>query len=615
MTKPRPAVHDYSRSLAVLLGTWEYTDLPSLGAARNSYRRMTKLLTGPLCGWPPDRLLRLDSNSSPSDIHDQLIRALQPVADVALFYYVGHGQIGEGDQLCLTLSRTSTEFHRRHATSLTFSAVRHALLNCEATTKIVILDCCFSGQATQPSNSLAGVSAVREDLATTVADHAFGTGAYTMAAAGAYGTAEYETGGRHPETYFTKYLADLVEQGVPAEPAVLKLEPLFLRLRDSLASAHLPIPVRRNIDSGGDFVFARNAALTERQSDPQAETQSLRTATAGMPAATSLDGLGPPREPVSQRDESPPPAGKPLPVRRPSRRLPVLASVVLSVAALATVAGWLLTRSLEASGSSTTSAAYPFRQVRYGDGLAIERTWTLAGRNGTQFTEVIRAKNATASVLDVSFEEPAVPAAVPDLRSASFTPGPPKILDRGQVLQWHLQVPAKASITISYSANVPAGEISRSRLQSWAHEFTARARTLPEPARPEPVLPAARLRTLAIHPLKVHLILGQTKQLKLTGLLSDGQQAPASDLSDPVWRSDDPSAVTVNSSGKIKAVGDRRTRITVTIDGISVSIYVSVDVTGQSGQGPGGGTQAPRPVNSSTPTPTPTVVTSTPPPI
>jgi Bacterial Ig-like domain (group 2) len=123
------------------------------------------------------------------------------------------------------------------------------------------------------------------------------------------------------------------------------------------------------------------------------------------------------------------------------------------------------------------------------------------------------------------------------------------------------------------------------------------------------------LRTLAIHPLKVHLILGQTKQLKLTGLLSDGQQAPASDLSDPVWRSDDPSAVTVNSSGKIKAVGDRRTRITVTIDGISVSIYVSVDVTGQSGQGPGGGTQAPRPVNSSTPTPTPTVVTSTPPPI
>jgi len=604
-------MRDYSGSLAVLLGTWEYTDMPSLVAAENSYRRMTRLLTGPLCGWPPNRLVRLDSDSSPSDVHDRLITALEPVADVALFYYVGHGQIGEGDQLCLALSRTRTEFHRRHATSLTFSAVRQALLNCRATTKIVILDCCFSGQATEPSNSLAGAStALQEDLATTLADHAFGTGAYTMAAAGAYGTAEYETGGQHAETYFTKYLADLIEHGIPGEPAVLKLEPLFLRLRDNLATANLPTPVRRNVDAGGDFAFAHNAAPPEDQYDPEAEIRRLRAIAENAPGATGQ------REALAVQ-EAGPRAGESLEraptkprvtVQRTTKGRTMLLGTVLGVAAIATVAGWLLTRGPQAKGTSATSAAYAFRQTRYADGLVIDRSWTLAGRNGSRFTETIKASSATASALKVSFQEPTLPAALRDLASASFAPAPPKILDHGQVLQWQLQVPAKGSITVSYDATVPADGISKGRLQHWAHEFAMRAASLPKPA---PL--AVRLRSLAIHPHSIHLTVGRKLQLSVTGLLSNGRQAPASELSGIVWQSHDPSAVTVTSSGKVTAVGKGTARISATVGGISVSIYVHV--TAPARQSPGGSAQNPQPGNSEHPTSSPSVTTSTPPPI
>jgi len=600
-------MRDYSGSLAVLIGTWEYTDMPPLVAARNSYLRMTRLLTGPLCGWPSNRLVRLDSGSSPSDVHDRLITALEPVADVALFYYVGHGQIGEGDQLCLALSRTRTEFHRRHATSLTFTAVRQALLNCKATTKIVILDCCFAGQATEPSNSL---SAVKEDLATTVADHAFGTGAYTMAAAGAYGTAEYETGGQRPETYFTKYLADLVQHGIPGEPSVLKLEPLFLRLRDNLTAANLPTPVSRNVDAGGDFVFARNAAPPEDQYDPEAEIRRLRAIAESAPAAAGQRGAGAVHDAERRSDEPLERAATRTRVtaRRTTASRKVLLGAVLGVVASATLAGWLLTRSPEAKGSDATSAGYSFHPVLYADGLRIERSWTLAGRNGSQFTETIKASSTTGSALNVSFQEPTMPAAVRDLASASFAPGPPKILDHGQVLQWKLQVPAKGSIAISYDATVPADGISKNRLQHWAHDFAMRSSSLPKPASP-----AVELRSLAIHPQRVHITIGRKKQLSVTGRLSNGQQAPAGALSGIVWQSNDPAAVTVTSSGKIMAVGEGTARISASVGGISVSVYVYV--TAPVGHSPGGSVQNPQPGSSGHPTTTPTVSTSTPPPI
>ena len=55
----RPPLRDYGRSFAVLMGTWDYAFLNRVPAAKHSLRRMAGLLSGPLCGWPQDRLLIL----------------------------------------------------------------------------------------------------------------------------------------------------------------------------------------------------------------------------------------------------------------------------------------------------------------------------------------------------------------------------------------------------------------------------------------------------------------------------------------------------------------------------------------------------------------------------
>ena len=180
-------LHDYSQSRAVVIGTWDYDHLPPVTAAANSLNRMVSLLTGPLCGWPEGRMLVVANERSPGALPDRLITAFEDIIDVALFYYVGHGQIDMDDQLCLSLVASRTEANRRAATSLPFQAVRRALLDSSATTKIVILDCCFAGLANRPANTLAA-------LPDDVLDKTAGAGAYTMAASGAYTTAWFETG-------------------------------------------------------------------------------------------------------------------------------------------------------------------------------------------------------------------------------------------------------------------------------------------------------------------------------------------------------------------------------------------------------------------------------------
>jgi hypothetical protein len=121
-------------------GTWTYTHLTAVPAARNSLDRMQNLLLGPWCGWPTEQVAVLGDLQSPGDLPDRLVTLFGDATDVALFYYVGHGQIDDEDQLCLGLVGSRTEPHRRATTSLPFDAVRRALLRSPAAMKIVILD-------------------------------------------------------------------------------------------------------------------------------------------------------------------------------------------------------------------------------------------------------------------------------------------------------------------------------------------------------------------------------------------------------------------------------------------------------------------------------------------
>jgi hypothetical protein len=173
---------DRSRSRAVLVGSSHYTELTPIPAAANRLTRMQQLLTGPLCAWPAAQVTVVDNGPAPGDLPDRLIDWYAQATDVALFYYVGHGQTDDEDQLCLGLTGSRLQAERRATTSLTFHSVRRAVRTSPAAVKIVILDCCFAGQAVHGPHTLAG-----KDIDVTALTSA--TGACTLAATGPYSTA------------------------------------------------------------------------------------------------------------------------------------------------------------------------------------------------------------------------------------------------------------------------------------------------------------------------------------------------------------------------------------------------------------------------------------------
>lgn len=247
---------DFSRSRAVLIGTWDYRYLSAVPAAEHSLNRMRALLAGPLCGgWPDDSILVVRNQSRPGDLPEQLTRRFHQAVDVALFYYVGHGQYDNDDELCLGLADSSDDAYLRTATSLPFDAVRKAFQSSRAVTKIAIVDCCY-----------AELAAGRNTLGPQQPDLPRSAGFYLMMASGASYTAWFQsaTDSAVPQTYFTKYLADVIERGIPGQPAALTLGPIFDRVSDALVSDGMPEPRHRSSDHAARYVFARNTAARRR---------------------------------------------------------------------------------------------------------------------------------------------------------------------------------------------------------------------------------------------------------------------------------------------------------------------------------------------------------------
>ncbi|MFG2949632.1 caspase, EACC1-associated type [Streptomyces adustus] len=258
MTIPEP-LYDYARSRAVLIGVWDYEHLPPVASAtRNSLDRMTDLLQGPRCGWPrssgspADRLQIVRNPRRRNNLPDDLMRWFEDATDLALIYFVGHGRL-YGDELCLALAESPLSGSAQKTTGLRFSDVREALEESQAATKVVILDCCFSGQATLPRHTLS---------APAIAELTHCSGAITLTATDAYRTAWYEpdsTSG-HPQTHFTRYLVDAIETGADGHPHGVSLEAAFATASAALVRDGKPRPTQSVRHHAGRFVIARGSA-------------------------------------------------------------------------------------------------------------------------------------------------------------------------------------------------------------------------------------------------------------------------------------------------------------------------------------------------------------------
>jgi hypothetical protein len=176
----------------------------------------------------------------------QLRRVAEEALDLLLVYYAGHGLIGS-DSYELYLPLQESQYDDPYYTALPFDGIRRAMRDSPARTRVLILDCCFSGRAiedvmAEPGSALLGQLEV--------------AGTFLLAATPPNVPAMAPTGARN--TAFTGALLTAFRDGIPGGPELLTLDDLY---RSTLRTAQvlgLPKPQRRGTATADQLVLARN---------------------------------------------------------------------------------------------------------------------------------------------------------------------------------------------------------------------------------------------------------------------------------------------------------------------------------------------------------------------
>ncbi|WP_431042116.1 caspase, EACC1-associated type [Streptomyces sp. P1-3] len=242
---------DPERSRAVLIGTSSYTDeeLPDLPVVRRTVADLASALTDWSYGIldVPHCTVLLDGDDL-IETQRALKSAAQSAEDLLLVYYVGHGLIG-ARRHDLHLGLKHSELEDPELGSLSFDRVRDIVLDSPAASKVIILDCCFSGRAlngtmTAPAAVVSGQIEV--------------AGSYVLTSSQRNQVSLVLDGEEH--TAFTGRLLRLLREGVPDGPELLGLDELYRELARTMKAEGLPTPLKRVTRTAELLALGRNRA-------------------------------------------------------------------------------------------------------------------------------------------------------------------------------------------------------------------------------------------------------------------------------------------------------------------------------------------------------------------
>lgn len=248
----------YASARAVLIGTATYTaqDLDEIPHSYRNIRGLSACLTDiELGSFAPEHVTLVDDPATPADIMQPLTAAAAEAEDVLLIYYSGHGLLqGEGSDLhlCLTGSESDAPW-----SSLPFSYLATVIRQASAATKVVILDCCYSGRA--HGDLMADESQlVKNQLAVE--------GLYCLTSAPEKRRSKAPEGATY--SAFTSHVLAVVNEGVVGAGPLLRMSDLYGEVRKRMRATSFPLPEQCNKKDAGSFPLVRNRAYASPDAQP-----------------------------------------------------------------------------------------------------------------------------------------------------------------------------------------------------------------------------------------------------------------------------------------------------------------------------------------------------------
>ena len=251
-TQPQSLSFDPAQSRFVLIGTGRYTQdpkgLPQLPSAVNNLREFERILLDPeIVGVPHHCITIIQDPRDKADLSRQLFDAARSASDLLLIYYVGHGLLGyHTKQLYLAVEQTAEE--NVDFSGYPFDEIRILLDASSARQRLLILDCCFSGNALE--GALGSIDGLIDSNITIKST-------YTIASAPPNRLSIAEPGEKY--TAFSAELFDLLAHGTGGPEKFIDADLLFDNLIKRIAlKPKLPPPRRRDKYDGSRIVIARN---------------------------------------------------------------------------------------------------------------------------------------------------------------------------------------------------------------------------------------------------------------------------------------------------------------------------------------------------------------------
>jgi hypothetical protein len=240
------ALPNLDLSRAVLIGTSAFENLPNLPAVRNNLTGLSAALSDNRFGiLAPDSCVIVDSPETTASFLRRLRAIARQAEDFLLVYYAGHGLRHQTRDL-LYLAVQDTDPEAPEGTAVRFDSVREVIEDSPARTRLLILDCCYSGMALGAMSS------------STIDPRDVAVGGTTVITSSPKNMISHSPLGER-FTAFSGELISLLATGSPIAGEPLTVDSAYRSLRVALARRNLPEPKRKLTDTSGDILLRRPA--------------------------------------------------------------------------------------------------------------------------------------------------------------------------------------------------------------------------------------------------------------------------------------------------------------------------------------------------------------------
>jgi caspase domain-containing protein len=255
---------------ALLVGIDKYVNFGDLGGCENDVDAIESLLGNNDSG-SPNFECQTRTTATGAVTRDQLIAdlgaLLAPGADIAIFYFAGHGAPRQDDVVLVTTDGTSI------TPGVAFSELLATVANSQVKEVIIMLDCCFSGAAGGIPQLGTSAAALRHGVSILMASRSDQTSA--------------EVGGRG---LFSTYLCGALDGGAADVVGKVTVAGLYSYLHESFGAWDQRPVFKANVDR----------LQVIRECNPAVPMEELRQINTLFPTPDAVFPLDPSYEPTEE---------------------------------------------------------------------------------------------------------------------------------------------------------------------------------------------------------------------------------------------------------------------------------------------------------------------------